>query len=999
MAEQRIGNYRIVRKLGEGGMGVVFEAVHELINRRAAIKVLHADFSRNPEMATRFLNEARAANIVQHPGIVNIFEFDRLPDGSAYIVMDYLDGDSLTQRLQRHGGRMDPNPALTLILQVAEALTAAHSKGVIHRDLKPDNIMIVPDQGDANREQAKILDFGIAKMAESQGMGPALAKTQVGVPMGTPLYMAPEQWKGASEVEDKADVYSLGVIMYEILSGQPPFIANSGSEVMALHILATPRPLGELAPHLPPELIDLVHMMLAKVPADRPTIAAVTRELRRMLGINTEVSLPNVPIHMPSGPSGPQSPMHTTQRPPGLRTSQIKLRQTGASGSGPMTTGGTPITAGTSLRRSLHDFGVQPSSAGPAEPTVDPAAQSQNAMANQAPPSSPKWQKFAIVGVIGLVVAAGGVFALKMTGPGPVKPPDGPEVGKPPVVSTGTTAGKFWKDVPSGTTQVLQDLWGTSPSNLWAVGKSGTLLRWNGTAWSTAELPATAAKAYLNAIWGSSADDIWVVGKEGTIVRFDGAKWSEVPSGAREGLKKIWGLAKDNVWVVGENGIILHWNGNDWSPAPSGVDTELRGVWGSAANDIWAVGGSDASDGIILRWDGQKWGTYGHVEARLNSLWGHSAKDIWAVGGRPGPEGTVHHWTGAGWVQERIPRVPWLNAIWGTSPHDIWVIGDSGSILHFNGSQWSEMKSNTAETLKGIFGSSANDVWAVGFKGVVRHFAGKTWEVLKTVPTKQSLEQVFGSGPNDVWAVGKAGTILRWDGKAWTPTPSGTTNDLHGISGSGASSMWVVGDKGVLLRFTGTAWEAVPSGVTTNLNAVTTLDGQDMWAVGEKGSSLHYDGKAWTAVPTTVEANLHTVWGFDKKDVWAGGDLGTLVRYTGAAWAKVTYDVPQPPRSIQAMYGSRPDALWAGGQKGLLMFYNGKTWAPTPSGTSEDINSIFGNGAFDVWAVGAGGVMLHYTGGTNWGKVLSGTKDNISSIWSSRPGDMWAVGQFGTILR
>ncbi|MBL9044948.1 MAG: protein kinase [Myxococcales bacterium] len=998
MADQRIGNYRIVRKLGEGGMGVVFEAIHELINRRAAIKVLHADFSRNPEMATRFLNEARAANIVQHPGIVNIFEFDRLPDGSAYIVMDYLDGDSLTQRLQRHGGRMEVGVALSLILQVSEALTAAHAKGVIHRDLKPDNIMIVPDQGDASRELVKILDFGIAKMAESQGMGPSLAKTQVGVPMGTPLYMAPEQWKGASEVEDKADVYSLGVIIYEMLSGQPPFIANSGSEVMALHILATPRQLNELAPNVPIEVVELVHQMLSKVPADRPSIAMVTRELRRILGINTEMSIPGQPIPIGSNPGMPSGPMRTTQRPPGLRTSQIGVRQTGTGAQGPLQSGGNASLAGTSLRRSLAGLGVQPQPGAASDPAQDPAGNSQNAMQNPAPAQSPKWQKFALIGVIGLVVAAGGALAVKLTGSPPpdVKPEGGAATSTPKEAGLG--AGKFWADVPSGTTQVLQDLWGTGPSSLWAVGKNGTLLRWNGTTWATAELPASASKSYLNAIWGSSAEDIWVVGKEGMILHWDGNKWNEIPSGAKETLKKVWGLAKDNAWAVGENGVILHWNGNDWSPTPSGMDTELRGIWGSAANDIWAVGGSDASDGIILRWDGTKWATYGHVEARLNSLWGHSAKDIWAVGGRPGPEGTVHHWNGTAWVQERIPRVPWLNAIWGTSPHDIWVIGDSGAILHFNGSQWAESISGTTETFKSVFGSGPNDVWTVGFKGVIRHFSGKTWSVVPVAAITQSLDHVFGSSQNDVWGVGKAGTIVHWDGKAWNTVPSGTTSDLHGVSGSGPSNMWVCGDKGTLLHYTGTAWEPVQSGSAGNLNAMFALDAQDIWAVGEKGSALHYDGKSWTATPTTVESNLHALFGFDRKDIWAGGDQSTIIHYTGSAWAKATYDVPQPPRTIHTMFGSRPDSLWAGGQKGLILYYNGKTWASSPSGTSEDINAIFGNGPFDVWGVGSGGVILHWSGGTSWSKVLSPTKKTLSGVWSSRPGDMWAVGQFGLIL-
>ena len=183
-------------------------------------------------------------------------------------------------------------------------------------------------------------------------------------------------------------------------------------------------------------------------------------------------------------------------------------------------------------------------------------------MQNPAPAQSPKWQKFALIGVIGLVVAAGGALAVKLTGSPPVDKTTDPADVKP-VVKGPETPGRFWADVPSGTTQVLQDMWGTGPSSLWAVGKNGTLLRWNGTAWSAAELPANASKTYLNAIWGSSAEDVWVVGKEGVIIHFDGNKWNEVPSGAREGLKKVWGLAKDNAWAVGENGVILHWNGTN----------------------------------------------------------------------------------------------------------------------------------------------------------------------------------------------------------------------------------------------------------------------------------------------------------------------------------------------------------------------------------------------------------------------------------------------------
>ncbi len=978
MVDQRIGNYRIVRKLGEGGMGVVFEVVHEYIGRRAAVKVLHADFSRNPEMAVRFLNEARAANIVQHPGIVNIFEFDRLPDGSAYIVMDYLDGDSLTQRLAKHGGHLDVNYALQLAWQIAEALAAAHGKGVIHRDLKPDNIMIVGDPNDASREQAKILDFGIAKVAESQGLGPTLVKTQIGVPMGTPLYMAPEQWKGASEVEDKADVYSLGVILYEMLAGQPPFIANSSSEVMALHILAAPRPIRDLNPLTPDEVAALLHQMLAKSPPERPTMIQVARELRRLAGVNIEYSL-----------SGVKNPLLDPSAMSGARSGNSQVGPMGhllAAGNASSSQIGQVQFAGSSQLGAMPSRQSGGMGAGPSVAAAEQVSDNTGANA-RAPSGTEKLQRRALYVVIGLCVVAMVALGVKILGKQPPPP-------AAPVQTQFESSGMVWNEVPSSTTQNLQDVWGTASNNLWAVGKSGTILRWNGATW--AEVSGVPTKAILNAIWGSGTDDIWAVGKDGVTVHWNGVSWSEVASGSREQLKDVWGSGRDNVWAVGEAGVILHWNGNDWSPMSSGSEIEMRGIWGSGPSDIWAVGGSDASDGIILHWNGTAWKPWGKTETRLNAVWGSSADSVWAVGGRFGPEGTVHHWDGKTWEQVRIPRAAWLNSIWGSGPQDVWIVGDSGTILHWNGTVWAEAVSSTQMTFKGVYGTGANDVWAVAVGGLLRHWNGKQWLQMPAV-TGQSLEHVFGTSQTDVWAVGKAGTIAHWDGKAWGVMPSGVTNDLHGVTAGGTNDLWACGDKGSLLHYTGKGWEAVASGSQANLHAISALDASDIWAVGDKGAVLHYDGKAWTAVPSETEINLSAVFGIEHKDVWAGGDQGYLAHWNGSAWAKVPVESPNP-RAIYSLYGSQGDSVWASGARGWILHWNGRTFSEFPSGTTEDLYGLFGNGKFDVWAVGSGGVILHWSGGTTWAKILSPTKKTLQGLWSSRPGDMWVVGEFGMIL-
>ena len=282
MIGQQIGQYRVLGKVGEGGMGAVYEAEDPGIGKRVAIKVLHKDHAKNSQIAARFINEARAINAVDHPGLVQVLSSDRLPDGTAYIVMELLKGETLNARLKAQGGRLPMQSAIQLGRQIASALAAAHAKDIIHRDLKPDNIMIVADSAFPTGERAKLLDFGIAKLKlEYQGQGDQVM-TRAGVMMGTPLYMAPEQCRNASDVDEKADVYSLGVMLYRMLAGRPPFQAPGTGELMAMHIYMQPPPLGEADRSLPDPLVKLVHRMLAKNRTERPSMAEVAKELERI---------------------------------------------------------------------------------------------------------------------------------------------------------------------------------------------------------------------------------------------------------------------------------------------------------------------------------------------------------------------------------------------------------------------------------------------------------------------------------------------------------------------------------------------------------------------------------------------------------------------------------------------------------------------------------------------------------------------------------------------
>jgi serine/threonine protein kinase len=259
-----IGAYRVIEQIGEGGMGSVWLAEHAMLGRRAAIKVLHPMFSGREDLVTRFFNEARAATAISHPGIVQVFDFGNHTDGSAYIVMELLDGEPLDQRLHREG-RLAVGDALRILRQVASALGAAHARGITHRDLKPENIFIVHDLEVASGERAKILDFGIAKLGGDQAGG----GTQASAVMGTPMYMSPEQCRGAGEVDQRSDIYSLGCVLLTLVTGQPPFEAVGAGEFIAMHLTQPAPRASSRLPGISPAVDELIARCLEKDPARR----------------------------------------------------------------------------------------------------------------------------------------------------------------------------------------------------------------------------------------------------------------------------------------------------------------------------------------------------------------------------------------------------------------------------------------------------------------------------------------------------------------------------------------------------------------------------------------------------------------------------------------------------------------------------------------------------------------------------------------------------------
>ena len=280
------GRFRIECEIGTGGMGTVYRATHLGLDRPVAVKIIKSEFAADRDVADRFLREARTMAKLRHPHAAMIFDAGSLPDGRHFIIMEFVEGETLSQALAREG-RFSATRAVQIATQVCDVLEEAHRIGIIHRDLKPSNIML-------GERGVCVLDFGVAKvLAPSAESTSTYASTGSGQLIGTPRYMSPEQCLG-QRVGARSDLYSLGVLLYEMLAGRPPFVDPLQSALLVKQATAPPPPLPKLCPNIARPLAMTVHSLLAKRPEDRPRTAAAAKEMLKKSLAQPERTLPDI---------------------------------------------------------------------------------------------------------------------------------------------------------------------------------------------------------------------------------------------------------------------------------------------------------------------------------------------------------------------------------------------------------------------------------------------------------------------------------------------------------------------------------------------------------------------------------------------------------------------------------------------------------------------------------------------------------------------------------
>ena len=551
------------------------------------------------------------------------------------------------------------------------------------------------------------------------------------------------------------------------------------------------------------------------------------------------------------------------------------------------------------------------------------------------------------------------------------------------VTPSPVTGASFHQVFSLPTVTTWEKVWGVSASDLFVMGDSGLVYRGDGTTWSE-ELSRRGSDRVMYSAWGEAADNAYFVGKviagdtvwvydsdgdstavpqdspvlhwyNGTV--FDGVFLTDV----QWGLYDIWGSAADDIFAVGYDGTIIHYNGADWSVMTGGGDSPVRlnSVWGTSDSSVYAAG----SSGALLRYDGSGWSV-------ITTRTGEDIWDVWGLNDTAiycaGSGGLILHYNGSDLTRMSTPVTNSLYSIWGEAEDDLYTVGWGGTILHYDGAGWVETEKITKFGLLSIWGTGgAGDIYAVGQTAL--RYDGSEWNPVPVRNEPDFTDVWAGSSADieEIIAVGSGGTVLKSTGgdyfSSMTVDAGTISSDLNGVAGYADTALFIVGDGGTILQrdeSDNSNWLDVSPGLTADLQAVAVLSNDLAYAVGTGGIVVEYDGDSWTELAGLVGQTLNDVWLSD-----AGGD--TVIHIVG--------------------------------DNGTALYYN-SSWQVVTSGSTENLQSVFGIGGGEAYAVGDNGTLLHFASGS-WSVISSGTAENLTALWADVSGDVFVGGDQGRVFK
>lgn len=536
--------------------------------------------------------------------------------------------------------------------------------------------------------------------------------------------------------------------------------------------------------------------------------------------------------------------------------------------------------------------------------------------------------------------------------------------------------GKDFQKHNSKTTERLTGIWGADAKNIWAIGTKGTVLFWNGTEWTKQSVETTVD---IQAIWGVNATDVWIVGNK-FVRRWDNNNWVSYRIGID--IQSVSGSSSTNVWVTNNSGGVWRYNNaGDWYPSvplPAPYETSyLNRLWVLAADDVWVA--SSFLEGVVFHFDGAKWTAFEIPQSKqgFSHLWGNGPKDGWALD----RTGRLFHWDGTSWTRSTdIPRTelpntsidridPSISAGWNANSNQAWFVGEGGFITQWNGTQWNQIAGGPVSIVRSVWSKDAQNTWAaVGNR--VCSFNNSVWDCNGPQPGER-IARLWGFDSTNIWALAYSNNVYQWNGTKW--------NSIDNLS-------FYYSD---ILSVKAGLWGASPN---------------DIWAVGDTLGLTpyvhHWDGKAWSRV--NVPESVQAVHGSSVNDVWAVGSAGNLIRWNGNSWSTI---IPSGSTVVwSGVWANSPKDVWVSGyfsslSKGIISHWDGTNWTPSYLGSSNlSVRNLWGRNTNDIWATQDGGNTLHWNG-SEWKEVSTGTAQVFNQIYGTDSTNLWLVGRQGTILK